>query len=220
MPNRQTKSAMEAPRQTLIIVAWTAMLLVSNLAIICWLELAGGEPHWWPWVHAIGLLTLFAVTLFSTTLKSLRRYVLVLLIIFFLGFGGGWDWGFIPFPSSSLVWTNWERQMPWALSAIATHLLRLVPALVIFVFSLLTGLRRSDLFLARRKIDALVEPSRLLGMKKSEPWTLIGSVFAVVFTVVTFVVLMVTWKPSSNAFVNAITADSCSSAHHYNERFQ
>ena len=111
-------------------------------------------------------------------------------------FGGGWDWGLIPFIRSSPIWTNWESQTPWALSAIVTHLLRLLPASVILAFLLLMGLRRSDLFLVRGKIDALVEPSKLLGMQKPEPWTHIGKIFAIIFTVVTFASLMLAWKPS------------------------
>jgi hypothetical protein len=198
---KQTTSSLETPRQTLIIVAWTAMLLTSDLAIIFWRELAGGEPYWWPWVHAIGLLTIFAFTLINKNLRPLRRYVLVLLVIFFLGLGGGWDWGLIPFIRSSLIWTNWESQVPWALSAIATHLLRLTPASVILVSLLLTGYRRSDLFLVKGKIDALVEPSKLLGMKKPEPWTHIGKIFAIIFTVVTFISLMLAWRPSLDMFV-------------------
>jgi hypothetical protein len=201
---KQTTSSLETPRQTLIIVAWAAMLLTSDLAIIFWRELAGGEPYWWSWVHAIGLLTIFAFTLINKNLKSIRTYVLVLLVIFFLGLGGGWDWGLIPFIRSSLIWTNWESQVPWALSAIATHLLRLTPASVILVSLLLTGYRRSDLFLAKGKIDALVEPSKLLGMKKPEPWTHIGRIFAIIFTVVTFISLMLAWKPSLDMFVKVL----------------
>jgi hypothetical protein len=200
---KQTTSSLETPRQTLIIVAWAAMLLVSNLAIILWRELAGAEPYWWPWVHAIGLLTLFAGTLVNATLKPLRTYILVLLTIFFLGYGAGWEWGLISFARSNPLWVSWESQAPWALSALATHLLRLTPAMVILVSLLLMGFRRRDLFLVKGKIDALVEPSRLLGMKKPEPWTRIGSIFALVFTLVTFALLLA-WKPSLDMFFKAL----------------
>lgn len=186
------------------IVAWTAMLLASNVSIIFWRELAGGEPYWWPWVHAMGLLTLFASMFVSTTLKPLRTYVLILLTMFLLGYGAGWDWGLIPLIRSNPLWVNLERQAPWALSAIATHLLRLTPASVVLVSLLLMGFRRGDLFLVKGKIDALVEPSKLIGMKKREPWTRIGSIFAVIFTVVMFIFMMITWKPSSDMFVKAL----------------
>lgn len=197
-------SSVEAPKQILIVSAWIAMFLASNLTIIIWREIASGEPYWWPWVHAIGLATLFAITLVRADLKPLRGFILVLLSTYFLGFGGGWQWGLIPFVRASLIWINWESQAPWALSAIGTHLLRLLPASVIMLSLLLMGLKRRDFFLVKGKIDAPVEPSRLLGMKKSEPWTRTGSIFAVVFTVVTFAFLVLAWKPSSDAFVKAL----------------
>jgi hypothetical protein len=201
---KKLTSSVDAPKQILIVNAWIAMFLASNLTIIIWRELASGEPYWWPWVHAIGLATLFAVTLVRADLKPLRGFILVLLFIYFLGLGGGWQWGLIPFVRASSVWINWESQAPWALSAIGTHLLRLLPALVIMLSLLLMGLKRRDFFLVKGEIDAPVEPTKLLGMKKPEPWTRIGSIFAAIFTVVMFVFLMLSWKPSPDAFVKAL----------------
>jgi hypothetical protein len=201
---KQTTSSLETPRPTLIIVAWAAMLLTSSLAIIFWRELAGGEPYWWPWIHAIGLIAIFSLTLVRANLRPLRGFVLILLILFFFGFGGGWQFGVIPFVRSSSLWISWESQLPWSLSAIATHLLRFSPALVILSFLLLKGRKRQDFFLVKGKIDAPVEPSRLLGMKKAEPWTRIGTIFAVVFASVTFVYLMLSSTPSLGAFIQAL----------------
>jgi hypothetical protein len=124
--------------------------------------------------------------------------------MFFFGFGGGWQFGLIPFVRSSSLWISLENQLPWSLSAIATHLLRLSPALAILSFLLLKGRKRADFFLAKGKIDAPVEPSRLLGMKKAEPWTRIGSIFAVVFASATFVYLMLSATPSLDTFIRAL----------------
>jgi len=204
MVNRKMESSKVDQSQTVTMVAWTAMLLTSNLTIIVWREFASGEPYWWPWLHGTGLVTLFAVTFVRKSLKPLQRFILVLLVIYFLGFGAGWQWGLIPFIRASSTWTSWENQTPWAVSAIATHLLRLSPALIIMLFLSITGLKRRDLFLVKGKINAPVEPSKLLGMKKPEPWSRIGSIFAFVFAVVTFAFLMLTRKPSSEMFFNAL----------------
>jgi hypothetical protein len=192
----------EGPHRKLIVVAWIAMLITSNLAVIVWRELSSGEPSWWPSIHVVGLIVIFALTVLDEDLKPLLKFVGILLVIFVLGFGGGWKWGLIPFIRGSSAWTTWETQAPWAISAIATHLLRLSPALVILSGLLLSGLRRSDLFLVKGTIDAPVEPSRLLGMKEPEPWTRTGSIFAVVFTVATFVFLILTQNPAVSDFVD------------------
>ena len=191
-------------QRSIVIVAWIATLLASSLGLIIWRELGGIEPYWWPWIHAIGLLTLFSLTIVRTTLKPLRTFMLILLIMFFFGLGGGWQFGLIPFVRSSSLWIGWESQAPWALSATAYHLLRLSPAIVILSFLLLKGKKRQDLFLAKGKITAPIEPSRLLGIKKPEPWTRTGTIFAFVFAIVTSVYLMLSSTPSLDAVLRAI----------------
>src|SRR5690554_4113242 len=180
---------MENNQKTIIATAWVATLLASSLDVILWKELTGGIPYWLPWIHVVALTTIFVFTLILPQLRSLRNFTAILLIIFLLGFGGGWQWGLIPYLRETAIWVNWETQAPWALSAISTHLLRLLPALIILVFLLFSGRKRSDLFLVKGNVRAPVEPSRLLGMKKPEPWTRIGTIFAVIFASVTLIYL-------------------------------
>lgn len=181
------------------------MLLASSLAPILWRVLAAGEPYWWSWIQTIALLTFFTFTFVRAAVKPLRSYILILLVIHFLGYGNPpLSWGLIPLVRSSPAWINWTSQAPWALSNIALHLLRLTSALVIMAFLLLMGLRRQDLFLDKGEVDAPVEPSKLLGMKKPEPWTRIGSIFAAIFTLGTFAFLILSWKPSLEMFYQAL----------------
>lgn len=195
---------MEQNQKTLIAIAWIATLLTSSLDVILWKELTGGIPYWLPWIHAIGLITIFLLTLFIRRLTGLRNFLAILLVIFLLGFGGGWQWGLIPYFRETSTWISWEAQAPWALSAISTHLLRLAPALIILAFLLLNGRKRSDLFLAKGNISAPVEPSRLLGMRKSEPWTRTGTIFAAIFASVTLIYLTLSNPPSLSTFESAL----------------
>lgn len=191
-------------RHAVIAVAWVATLLTSSLDVILWRELAGGVPYWLPWVHAIGLVTIFVITLVLPELRRLKGFVLILLIIFFLGFGGGWQWGFIPLVRGTSAWISWEANASWALPAISTHLFRLSPAVVILGFLMLSGKKRGDFFLVKGKINAPVEPSRLLGMKKPESWTRIGTIFAVIFASVTLLYLTLASPPSLNSIEKAL----------------
>jgi len=183
-------------QKTIIATAWVATLLASSLDVILWKELTGGIPYWLPWIHVVALTTIFVLTLILPQIRSLRKFTTILLIIFLLGFGGGWQWGLIPYLRETAIWVNWETQAPWALSAISTHLLRLLPALIILAFLLFSGGKRSDLFLVKGNVRAPVEPSRLLGMKKAEPWTRIGTIFAVIFASVTLIYLALSNFPS------------------------
>jgi len=191
-------------RREVLIVAWVATLLASSLGIILWRELAGSEPYWLPWIHAAGLLVIFSLTLARRNLKPLRGFLAILLVIFFFGFGGGWQFGVIPFIRESSMWISWESQAPWALSAVVYHLIRLSPALTILSFLLLKGRKRRDFFLLKGKIDAPAEPSRLIGMKKPEPWTRIGTIFAVVIASGTFAYLVLSSSLSFDALIAAL----------------
>ena len=188
----------------IIIVAWISMLLTSSLSIIIWREFSVGEPIWWPWVVAIALITIFALSIIISKLKPLRHFIVILIIIFFLGFGGGWQWGLIPYIRDSLAWSLWIDSLPWALSAIMTHILRLLPAIVVLIYLLLLGRKRKDFFLIKGNIKALVEPSKLIGMKEPEPWTRIGSIFAIIFVIGTLTFLIFTSPPSLAAFINVL----------------
>lgn len=189
-PSRELETNQVSSQRLVLATAWAGMLLTSNLAVIIFTEFGIGMPEWWPWIHAAALVLLFSTTLIVEELKLLRGFILILLSIFLVGYGGGWDWGFVPFVRDSVVWMGWIETVPWAVSELATHLLRLIPGLIVLLLLVAMGLKRADYFLIRGNIRADVEPSRLLGMKKPEPWTRTGSIFAVVFTVVTFVFLL------------------------------
>jgi membrane protease YdiL (CAAX protease family) len=70
------------------------------------------------------------------------------------------------------------------------HLLRLSPALIILSFLLLTGRKRKDFYLTKGDTRAAIEKSRILGIKKPEPWIKISLIFSAVFASVTTLFLI------------------------------
>ena len=202
--NIQNSNLKKSRGQVVIIIAWIAMLIPSSLSIILWRELGPGEPFWWPLIILISLLILVVSGFLIRGLKPLRNFMIILLIIYLVGFGGGWQFGLIPFIRELPAWITWTESLPWALSSIFIHLLRLTPAIVVLSYLVLIKRKRTDFFLVKGDITALVEPSKLIGMKNPEPWLKIGLIFAAIFTAGTFIFLISTTPPSLTQFIQAI----------------
>jgi hypothetical protein len=181
------------------------MLTASSLSSILWGQLMGETPYWWYWIQSAFLVTFFALTFIKVELKSLKGFILILLINYFIcPKESVFPWGLIPLIRSSSAWVSWSNQAPWVLSNMAWHLLRLTPTLVIMAFLLLRGMKREEFFLAKGKIDAPVQPSKLIGMKRPQPWTRIGPIFVIVFGIGTFLSLLLSSQPSLSTFVQAL----------------
>ncbi len=190
--------------KTPLYAAWAATIVASSLPLIIWRDLAGGEPTWWWASTAVALLAVFGTTFLTAGLKPIRGYLAIILLIFFLGFGGGWQYGLVPIIRGSLFWTDVVDTQSWAVNAVATHMLRLIIPFTIMAFLLLRGKNRKDMFLTRGEVDAPAEPSRLIGMKRREPWTRIGATFAVIFTSGSAIFVGLTARPTLDAIIGVI----------------
>jgi len=178
------------PKRLRSILVWAIVLVASPLGIILWRTFTAHEPYWYPLVHITILLALSFATVFHPLLKSLRRFGFIVVIIFLMGYGGGWDWGLIPFIRSTSAWNMWASLAPSGLYDISLHLLRLAPTAIIITFLLLTGRKRQQFFLIRGNIRASVGKSRLIGAKKPKSWIKIATIFALVFAAVTTIFLI------------------------------
>ena len=180
----------------LTIVAWVSMLCVSSLTLISWRVLGAGEPSWWPPLIGVVLLFFVASTIVIQSLRPLRGYLAILSVCFFPGFGGSWTLGLIPYIRGSQLWMDWTSRAPWKLSSLAIHILRLAPALTILTYQLTRGKSLRDLLLVKGDTAAPVEPSILLGIKKRQSWTRVGSIFAIVFFASTMVIMFLMVQPT------------------------
>jgi len=192
------------PRKAPLYVAWAATIAASTLTLIPWRELLGGEPSWWWSATAIVIILLFISTLLIESLKTVRGYLTIISLIFFLGFGGGWQMGLVPFIRGSKLWIDSVESAPWAISALITHLLRLVIPITILGYLLARGQRLKDIYLVKGNIHAMAVPSRLIGMKKPEPWTRVGSVFAVIFSIGTVAFVLLSARPSVDMLIGVL----------------
>jgi hypothetical protein len=176
--------------KTTLIFTWTIVLIASPLAIVFWRTLATHEPTWWPWIHFAALLILLSLTFFKTVFRPARGFASLIVFIFLMGYGGGWNWGLLPFIRSSGTWSIWTAEAPKAVSEIMLHVLRLSPALIVLSFLLLLGRKLKDFYLIKGDFRANIEKSRILGIKKPEPWIKIALIFSLIFASVTALFLI------------------------------
>jgi hypothetical protein len=193
-----------SPGRAPLIVAWAATLAASTLTLIPWRELLGGEPGWWWGATAIVVTSLFASTLLVEGLRPVRGYLTIISLIFFLGFGGGWQMGLVPLIRGSKLWIDSVENASWAVSALTTHILRLVIPLTILSYLLARGRSLRDIYLVKGDVSAVAEPSRLIGMNKSEPWTYIGSIFALIFSTGSVAFVLLSARPSADSLIRVL----------------
>ena len=129
------------------------------------------------------------------SLRGLRGYTALMLLLFLMGFGGGWTFGVIPWIRASPQWSNLVSNFPVGFSDLAIHLLRLTPALIFLVASLLRGKTLRDLYLTRGDISATVKPTRLLGVKDNISWFNMTIRFSAIFGLGTLIFLLLSAIP-------------------------
>ncbi|MCX6654258.1 MAG: CPBP family intramembrane metalloprotease [Candidatus Bathyarchaeota archaeon] len=193
-----------SPGRAPLYVAWAATLAASTLTLIPWRELLGGEPGWWWGATAIVVISLFASTLLVEGLRPVRGYLTIISLIFFLGFGGGWQIGLVPLIRGSKLWIDSAENTSWAVSALTTHLLRLVIPLTILVYLLARGRSLKDIYLVKGEVSAMAKPSKLIGMNKPEPWTRIGSIFLAIFSAGMVAFVLLSARPSVDVLIRVL----------------
>lgn len=190
------------PSRLPLFLAWTMLLVASPIAIIPWRIFTIGEPFWWPWMHGIILLLLLLLTLVLQPLKPLRRFAFIIVVIFFMGYAAGWNWGLIGFVQSTDFWAAWKIQAPMGAFDISLHLLRLTPAAIVLSFLLLTGRKRQRFFLVKGDPHAVLERSSLVSTKKPEPWIRVALIFSLVFVLVAALFMVAVYGVSGETFAS------------------
>jgi hypothetical protein len=175
----------------LIAIAWLAMVLIP-LANIIGQEILSIDTSWTLWVGMGTWTALLALTFVWATLKPLRGYFLIMLII------AVFDVWLRPLVTGTTIWQGWfgDPDASWALDQLGRQLGRLAVALIILLALVLMGLKRRDFFLVKGQVDAPVEPIRWLGVRKPEPWARFGRRFAIILSVVLLAFLVLAGRPS------------------------
>jgi membrane protease YdiL (CAAX protease family) len=162
--------------QPRIVTAFAYFGLLASISIYgFWRAFVPGDQMWLPWAQAGLLLALWLVTFVWKTVRPLRGYFLIALVMSFLPtlvsslvvdsalgaslFSGT---GFLTSESGALVW-------------------KLIVTLAVIGLLLAMGLKRRDFFLVKGQLDAPTERIKWLpGTKDGETWMRFGSFYAVI----------------------------------------
>ena len=181
-----------------VLLAWITTLLASTLPDAVWQSLTGASPHWLLWAK-IGLLAvLVLVSLVCASIRPLRLFFLMLLILV-----PAYQWLTVWLPTLP-VWKQWFGQDEWVGGTAFVRLAKTVVAFLMMGILHLSGQQRRDYFLTRGQLDAPAASVRWLGIAKGTPWSRVGSIIALVAFVPVLVVLWLGSSPSSALLIKAL----------------
>lgn len=188
-----------AGSRLLTVVAWGAMLLVSELPEVV-VHHAGGRAPGWIVGAKIAFLVLFTgLTLASRALRPLLHYAVVLFTLFAALGATGLVRNTAWFQSSF----NYQG-VPFFTGYAALFVLDIaVAAAVLFVLWLLKK-RRQEFFLAVGDLKAPIEPVPWLGIRRPEPWPKFAVIFGVVAGLCVLVPTLIGLRPSGELLLRAL----------------
>ncbi len=184
--------------QKLTLLAWIAVALISALPDIFWAELTGVVPTWLPYAK-MGLMAGLALAAFIfKSLRPLRNFFIVM-----AGFFGLLELRpHINFTIPALQ--NLFGANVFDLRMQAEQTGKLAITLVMIGLLFLLGYKRQVFFLSRGNLRALIQPVKVLGFPKAEPWPKFGVLWAFCIAAGLGVVLYLGIRPSGSLFVKML----------------
>jgi len=171
-------------------IAWVVVVAISTLPDIIWTELVGGELAWLA-PAKMGLLLLLVLASFVWhPLRPLRGFFVVMVAFFGL---------FQAIQRLDFTWPPLQRLFGGSVfddRMQAEQTGKLLVTLGMIVVMLLLGLKRRDFFLARGDLRAPIEPVRVLGFPKPEPWPSFGLQWAIYIALALGIMQYLILRPS------------------------
>ena len=186
-------------KRVLIIMAWIAMLVVSDLPDIIITWMGGSIPGWMFWAKT-GFMALFlGLTFLWRYIRALWQYALVLLVLFLmLGLNS-------LVRSTAFFNENFNYAgVSYFTGYAAIMTLDILVALAVIAVLWLMKRDRKAFFLVRGQMDASIEPVRWLGIKPGKSWKVFGWIFTGVAAIAVFVPTIIGISPTWNTILRAL----------------
>lgn len=174
----------------LTVWAWVVTILISIVPDIIWTALGRGDVTPLTYAKMGLLLVLTLASLVWSPLRPLRNFFIVMLAFFGL---------FQLIQRLDFTWPLLQRLFGGSVfdeRMQAEQTGKLVISLGMVAVMLLLGLKRRDFFLTRGNLRAPIQPVRLLGFPKAEPWPSFGLQWALYIALALGVILFLSLRPS------------------------
>lgn len=153
------------------LIAWPAMLLVSMLPDILFLELSGSLPSWLFWAKLALIGTLLLLSLFRENLHPLRLFFGVLLALYLI------EWGVASF-FGAVQYSNWFANADPFIQQVGMVQVERMTAACLMVLVMLAVFHRFDrFFLVKGRLDAPAKPIPLI-FTHPPSWRILGPAIA------------------------------------------
>lgn len=179
-------------------LAWIVTILVSALPDIAWIELAKGDPAWLTFTKMGLLLVLALATFIWKPLRPLRNFLIAMFAFFGL-FQLSLHINFaLPALQALFGGSAFDVRMQ------AEQTGKLAVSLAMIATLLVLRLKRHDFFLARGDLRAPIEPVRLLGFPKPDPWSSFGMQWAIYIALTLAVIQYLSLRPSTTIMLKVV----------------
>lgn len=189
----------EQSRRSILIAAWGAILVVGSFKII--LQEIFHFPVSSNLYSGISLLVVaagFALTFLWKSIRPLRQFFSLFIVLVSV------QWLVYNRVDELPFYRAWLHNPSFNIYMLAEQSLNLMVTLTIVVYLFILKKSRQAFFLAVGETSALVEPVKVLGIKRGEKWNVVGRNFALMVSLGTLAFLVIAGRPPLDIAVRAL----------------
>lgn len=174
----------------LTILAVAVTILISALPDIFWAELSGSVPSWLPYVKMVLLASFALAAIIWKPIRPLRNYFIVMIAFFGLLELRPHIQFTLPAMQNLFGGNVFDIRMQ------AEQTGKFAMTLIMIGLLYVLGYKRCDFFLAKGDLRAPIEPVKVLGFPKADPWSKFGSLWAVCIAAGLGLIMYLGMRPS------------------------
>ncbi len=184
---------------SLSILTWIVVLLVSDLPNAIWQAVLGEPPAWIFWAKIGLLLALVIAGMLWKPLQTVRTYLFLLLVLMLALWGMNWL-------SGTSSYLRWEQSVSWVIAMAGYQLLKLAVVLVMVAVLLLLGRRWKEFYLTPGQLRAPIKltKSEEKPGKRSLSWRVLGLILGLCIAPLTLLFFGAGNLPTSSILIKAL----------------